>query len=108
MENPQCTDCKFCYILTAEQRSQLSAPSYKIKKEKREARKDTLATPSKDNVDSLSRSLVDPASVSVIGAVDGQGTLQSPCFSKPAEKKQKKVEKEKASTYKTKPSTDKP
>ena len=46
--------------------------------------------------------------MSVIGAVDGQGTLQSPGYSEPAEKKGKKVEKDKVSTSKSKPSTDKP
>ena len=59
-------------------------------------------------MDTVNPSLVDPASVSVIGAVDGQGTLQSPSFSGPAEKKQKKMEKEKATTSKAKSSTDKP
>ena len=46
--------------------------------------------------------------MSVIGAMDGQGTLQSPGYSEPAEKKPKKVEKDKGSTSKSKPSTDKP
>ena len=65
VENRNSTDCKFCSILTTEQCSQLSTPSYKIKKEKREAKKDFTATPNKYNMDS--------ASVSVIGAVDGHG-----------------------------------
>ena len=30
--------CKFCDILTCDQRAQLSTPSYKLKKEKREAK----------------------------------------------------------------------
>ena len=42
----------------------------------------------------------------VIGAVDGQGTLQSPGLSGPVEKR-KKVEKEKATATKAKSSTDK-
>ena len=46
----------------------------------------------------MNPSLVDPASVSVIEAVDGQGTLQSPGSREPVGKKQKKVEKEKATT----------
>ena len=71
VEKPNTTDCKFCNILISEQHSQLSSPSYKIKKEKREARKDNTATPSKDDLNSLNPS----ASVLVIGAVDGQGTL---------------------------------
>ena len=107
IEKLQCTDSKFSNILTSEQRSQLSTPSYKIKQEKHEARKDTLATPSKDNVDSLNPSLVETASASVIGAVDGQGTLQSPDFSEPAEKKQKKVQKKRRQLLKPKLSTDK-
>ena len=56
--------------------------SYKIKKEKREAKKlDT--TPPKD-----SEALVDPATVSLIGAVDEQGTVPSSVA--PPEKKLKK------------------
>ena len=46
--------------------------------------------------------------MSVIGAVDGHWTLQSPGFSGLAEKKKKKVQKEKATTSKAKLSTDKP
>ena len=63
---------------------------------------------SKPTKDSLNPSLVDPASVSVIGGVDGQRTLQSPGFSGPEEKKAKKVEKDKATTSKAKSYTDKP
>ena len=66
---------------------------------------DVSSTPSKDL---LNPSLVDPASVSVKGAVDGQGTLQSPGFSGPEEKKAKKVEKEKATASKAKSCSDKP
>ena len=51
------------------------------------------STQSKDT-DSFNVSLVDPASMSVIGAVDGQGMLQSPGFNGPEEKKVKNVEKE--------------
>ena len=46
------------------------------------------STPTKD---ALNPSLVEPASVLIIGAVDGQGSLQSPGFSGPKEKKTKKV-----------------
>ena len=104
VEKPESTACKFCNSLTSDQRSQLSFRSYKLKKEKREARKESLTTPTKDNSTSLNPSLVDPASVSVIGVVDGQGTLQSPGYSEPAEKKERKVEKDKGSTSKAKPS----
>ena len=106
VERPETTDCKFCNTLTTEQRVQLSTPSYKLKKEKREAKKiESTSTPTKD---SLNPSLVDPASVLVIGAVDGQGYLQTPGFSGPEEKKSKKVEKEKSISSKAKSPTDKP
>ena len=99
---PDSTDCKFCSIRTSEQRSQLSTPSYKLKKEKLEAKQDILINPSKDNVDSLNPSLLDPASVSVIETMDGQGMLQPSGFSGATEKKQKKVVKEKVITSKAK------
>ena len=67
-----------------------------------------MTTPSKETAVSPHPSLVNPGSVSLIGAVDGQGTLQSPSYSGPAEKNAKKVEKDKGSTSKSKPSTDKP
>ena len=58
---------------------------------------------------SLNPSFVDSlATVSVIGAADAQGTLQSPGYSEPAVKKPKKLEKEKATTSKAKSGTDKP
>ena len=90
VEKPQSTNCKFCNSLTSGQCSKLSTPSYKPKKEKHEARKENLTSPTKDNSTSLNPSLVDPGSVSIIGAVDGQGTLQSPGHSEPTEKKAKK------------------
>ena len=62
--------CRHCDALTADQKAQLSTPSYKLKKEKREAK---TSTPAKDS-DTLSPTLVDPALVSVVGVVDGQGT----------------------------------
>ena len=37
--NKETADCKFCNPLTPEQRMQLATPSYKIKKEKREAKR---------------------------------------------------------------------
>ena len=51
---------------------QLSTPSYKIKKDKREAKK-LESTPSKDT-----ESLVNPSDVAILGAVDLQGTVKSP------------------------------
>ena len=84
VEQPDTKDCKFCNSLTPEQCLQLATSSYKLKKEKREAKK-LDSTPSKD-----SDTLVDPASVSVIGAVDDQGTFKSPSTVAPPEKKSKK------------------
>ena len=64
VESKDTTSCKFCLAFTLEQLAQISTPSYKIKKEKREARKSVTATPTKDSTE-----LVDPASVSVIGVL---------------------------------------
>ena len=80
--NKDTTDCKFCNLLTPEQRAQISTPSYKIKKEKREAKRLDNPTPTEEIA------LVDPASVSVIGAV-GE-SVASPSTSIPPEKKAKK------------------
>ena len=108
MENPYNSDCKFCNILTSDRCSQLSTSSYKLKKEKREAKKrDIATTPSKGTLDTLNPSLVDLACMSVIGTVNGQGMLHSPGLSD-LSKKKKKVEKEKATTTKAKLSTEKP
>ena len=80
--NKDTTDCKFCNLLTPEQLAQISTPSYKIKKEKREAKRLDNPTPTEETA------LVDPASVSVIGAV-GE-SVASPSTSIPPEKKAKK------------------
>ena len=81
VEKPE-ADCALCNDLTPEQLTQLSTPSYKLKKEKKEAK---LSTPSKEQAaDTLSPTLVDPALVSVVGVVDGQSTSG---LSGPAEKK---------------------
>ena len=86
VEKPDTTGFKFCNSLTEDQRIQLATPSYKLKKEKDEAKKlEASATPSKDNA-----SLVDPATVSLIGAVNEQSALQSPIDSEPLGKKPKK------------------
>ena len=79
-------DCPACNSLTEDQRLQLSTPSYRIKKEKRELKKSS-DTPNKD---SASSSLIDPSSVTVVGAVDAQGVVKSPGLS--SEKKKKKTE----------------
>ena len=98
--------CSHCNAFTLEQKAQLSTPSYKIKKEKREAKS---STPAKDS-DTLSPTLVDPALVSVVGVVDGQGTSGASGLSRPDEKKkvEKKTDK-KSSTSSTKSvKSDKP
>ena len=58
VEKPE-VDCALCNTLTPEQLTQLSTPSYKLKKEKKEAKS---STPSKEQAaDTLSPTLVDPA-----------------------------------------------
>ena len=83
--------CSHCDALSSEQKAQLSTPSYKLKKEKKEAKS---STPAKA-LDTLSPTLVDPALVSVVGVVDGQTTSG---LSGLAEKKSKKAESKKSST----------
>ena len=78
------SECKFCIVLTPDQVAQLSTPSYRLKKEKREAKK-MEATPSKDST------LVDPSSVAVIGPVSASATVSSPTPAVP----EKKVKKDK-------------
>ena len=91
VEKPD-SDCPVCLAFSPEQRLQVSTPSYKIKKEKREAKK-LESTPSID-----SESLVDPSDVAILGAVYQQGSVESPPTVAPPEKKTKK---EKASTSQT-------
>ena len=92
-------DCNSCSILSEEQRLQ----SYRLKKEKRDLKKSS-DTPKQD---SSSSSLIDPSSVTVVGAVDDQGILQSPGAS--SEKKKKPNPSEKTKTSKdSKPASDKP
>ena len=64
------TDCTICNSLTPEQRVQLATPSYKIKKEKREAKR--LNTNPPEDV-----ALVDPDTVSVIGVVEESNSAQT-------------------------------
>ena len=84
VSDPQTSDCQICNGLTSEQLQQLSTPSYKLKKEKCEA-KLTDSSPSQN-----SEQLVDPSGVSVIGVVDGQGSVKSPAPVPPLDKKPKK------------------
>ena len=90
-------ECSICSNFSPEQRLQLATPSYKIKKDKREAKK-LESTPSKDT-----DSLIDPSGVTVLGAVDKQGAVKSPPSVAPTP--EKKVKKDKASTSKTVKST---
>ena len=80
---------------------QLSTPSYRLKKEKRDLR--NPVTPTKQY--SSSSSLIDPSSVMVVGAVDDQGILQSPGSSSGKKKKTNPAEKVKASSSKDKAAT---
>ena len=95
VDTPQ-SECKFCIVLTPKQVAQLAMPSYKLKKEKCEAKK-LESTPSKDST------LVDPSTVAVIGAVSDSGTVTSPTPVVP----EKKCKKDKPSTSKAKKSTEK-
>ena len=92
VETPQ-SECKLCIVLTPDKLAQLATPSYKLKKEKLEAKK-LESTPSKDS------SLVDPSTIAVIGAVSEAGTVISPCTVVP----EKKAKKDKPSTSKVKKS----
>ena len=89
-------DCNSCSILTEDQRLQLSTPSYRLKKEKGDLKK----TPDTPKQDSSSSSLMDPSSVTVVGAVDHQGILQSPGSS--SGKKKKAVSSDKAKAHSSK------
>ena len=85
VENKDTTTCKFCLALTPDQITQIFTPPYKLKKEKREARKSETATPTKEMSE-----LEDPTNVSVIGIVGQQDSVKSPSSSVPPEKKPKK------------------
>ena len=84
VKNPHTSDCKICNAFSEEQRLQLATPSYRIKKEKREAKK-LEATPTKD-----SENLIDPASVSIIGPVEKPSTSNPTVEAPPPDKKVKK------------------
>ena len=87
------SDCQHCNALTPEQLAQLSTPSYKLKKEKRDKADTTPSKNAPTTKVTLSPTLVDPARVSVIRAVDGQDTGLS---AQPAEKKKKVEDKKKS------------
>ena len=77
--NKDTADCSLCNSFTPEQCAQISTPSYKIKKEKREAKRVDNTQPTDE--------LVDPSSVSIIGVVSGPSADKSPA---PPEKEPKK------------------
>ena len=85
------SESNFCTVLTPEQLTQLSTPSYRTKKEKREAKK-MEATPVKDCT------LVDPSSVALIGPVSTASSASSPSPAVP----EKKVKKDKPASSKSK------
>ena len=63
IKEPQSDNCHICNAFSEDQRQQLATP-YRLKKEKREAKKLVTAPPQE------SEELLDPANVAVIGAVD--------------------------------------
>ena len=84
VKKSQSSDCKICNAFSEEQHLQLATPSYRIKKEKREAKK-LEATPTKD-----SEELIDPSNVSVIGPVEKPSTSKPPVEAPLPDKKAKK------------------
>ena len=107
VKKPQSSNCKICNAFSEEQRLQLATPSYRIKKEKREAKK-LETTPIKDT-----EALVDPASVSVIGPIDkptpAKPALEAPPPDKKIKKDTKKVgkkDKSPSATVSKPPSAD--
>ena len=97
-------DCTACNSLTEDQRIQLSTPSYRLKKEKRDLKRSS-DTPAKD---STSSSLIDPSSVTVVGAVDAQGVIQSPGSSSDKKKKKPNPPEKKPSNQNPKSGKEKP
>ena len=71
--------------MLTEERLQLSTPSYRIKKEKRELKK-VINTPKQD---SASSTLIDLSVVTVVGVVDDQGTVKPPGKSSTTSSKKK-------------------
>ena len=87
VEHPN-KDCLLCNTLTPAQKEQLSTPSYKLKKERKDSK--VSATPTKDSADTT---LVDPDLVTVVGVVDDQTSAQT---SEPVERKKKSETKKSA------------
>ena len=61
VENPQSSDCQICNSFSNEQCQQLATPSYRLKKEKREAKK--LEAPPPQDIEEL----VDPYNDQLLG-----------------------------------------
>ena len=79
-------ECTICSSFSPEQRLQLATPSYKIKKDKREAKKLEYSPP-KDT-----ESLVESSAVTVLGAVDKQGAAKSsPSVAPPLKRKLRRI-----------------
>ena len=76
----------------------------RLKKEKRELKKSSN-TPNKD---SASSSLIDPSSVTIVGAVDAQGVVKSPGLSFDKKKKKPNPQEKKTSTKHHKSGEEKP
>ena len=91
--NKDTADFSLCNSFTPEQRAQISTPSYKIKKDKREAKRMDNTQPTDE--------LVDPSSVSVIGVVSGPSADKSPAPPKKKPKKEKPPAKSKKSSSST-------
>ena len=91
-------DCSLCNSFTPEQRAQISTPSYKIKKEKREAKRADISQPTDE--------LIDPSSVSVIGVVGGPSTDKSPAPEKKTKKDKPSVKPKKSATATLSSATD--
>ena len=72
-------DCH-CYILTSDQKLQLSTPSYQKKKEKREQKSDKADKPTRsEKSEDATDTVADPSLVSVIGvATSDKKAVKSP------------------------------
>ena len=95
--------CHHCNALTPEQLAQLSTPSYKMKKEKRDLKSSTPSKNPSTTDSTLSPTLVDPSLVTVMGVVDGQSPAGPPGLSDKSSEKTKKEEKKENKKSSSKP-----
>ena len=99
-EGPMRGETRYWIVSSVTLLLRISVSNLPLPLTKRETKKlEASSTPSKDNA-----SLVDPATVSVIGAVNEHGTLQSPSDSEHLDKNPKK---DKPTTSKAKSASDK-